>query len=96
VGEKEKARGFRLNSHLLPPLESEQREGGRRLGCGRPAAIPGEPGHDGGRAVGQNDEGLTGNPFPYLPWTVVARGGGFTGSSGLEAASLAAAVFRGQ
>jgi hypothetical protein len=64
VGKKKKARGFRLNSHSFLPLESEQREGGRRLGCGRPAAILGKPGHGGGRAVVQNEEGFTGIRFP--------------------------------
>jgi hypothetical protein len=46
---------------------------------GQPAAIAGEPSHDGGRDVGQNDEGAKGNRFPYLPSAVVARGGGFPG-----------------
>jgi hypothetical protein len=46
---------------------------------GRPAEIAGEPGHGSGRDVGQNDEGAKGNRFTYLPWAVVARGGGFPG-----------------
>jgi hypothetical protein len=80
--------GFRLNSHLLPPPRIRTEKGREAARVRRPAAIPGEPGHGCGQAVGQNDEGLTGNRFPYLPWPVVARGGGFTGGGGLEAASL--------
>jgi hypothetical protein len=73
---------------FLPTLPIQNR-GVREAGRGsRSAAIAGEPGPGGGQAVGQNDEGLTGNRFPYLPWPVVARGGVFTDGGGLEAASL--------
>jgi hypothetical protein len=57
-------------------------------------AIASEPGPDGGRAVGQNDEGFTGNRFPYLPWAVVARGGGSLGGGGLGGGGLGATVLR--
>jgi hypothetical protein len=58
----------------------QNREEGVEAACvGRPAAIAGEPGHGGGRDVGQNDEGAKGDQFPYLPWAVVAHGGGFPG-----------------
>jgi hypothetical protein len=58
----------------------QNREGGGEAArVGRPAAIAGESGHGDGRGVGQNDEGAKGNRFPYLPWAVVARGGGFPG-----------------
>jgi hypothetical protein len=78
-GKGKRQGGLRLNSHVLPPLKSKQRKGGRRLGCGRPGAIPDKPGHGSGRAVVQNEGGFTGNRFPYLPWAVVARGGRFPG-----------------
>jgi hypothetical protein len=45
------------------PLESEHREGGRWRRCGRPAPIPGEPGHGDGGAVVQNEEDSTGVRF---------------------------------
>jgi hypothetical protein len=66
------------------PLESEQSEGGRWRGCGRPAPIPGEPGHGGGRAVVQNEEDSMGVRFPYLSLVVVACRGVFPGGGGLE------------
>jgi hypothetical protein len=66
-GKGKRLGGFRLNSHPLPPLESEQREGGRRLGCGRPAAIAGKPGHGSGREVGENGgESRGSHPYAHL------------------------------
>jgi hypothetical protein len=82
------AGGFGQKALLLPPPRIRTEGGRRPCGGGRPAPIPGELGHGGGRAVGQNDEGFMGDRFPYLPWPVVARGGGSTGGGGLEAASL--------
>jgi hypothetical protein len=80
VGKRGKGRGVRAKrpSSSPPPI---QNRGGvqRRVGCGRPVAIAGEPGPGGGWAVGKNEEGFIGNRFPYLPWAVVARGGGFLG-----------------
>jgi hypothetical protein len=68
-------------------------EGGRRSrGGGRPAPIPGEPGHGGGRAVVQNKEDSTGVRFPYLSRVVVERGGGIPGGGGLEG-ELGGAMF---
>jgi hypothetical protein len=60
-GKRRRPGGFWLNSHLLPPIESEQREGGRQLGHGRPAAIPCGPGRGSGREVGGNGEGDEGD-----------------------------------
>jgi hypothetical protein len=50
----------------------------------RPAVGAGATGVGGGHGVGQNDGGFTGGRFPYLPWVVVARGGGIPGGGGLE------------
>jgi hypothetical protein len=57
-----------------------QNRGGR--GGLRPAVGAGATGVGGGRGVGQNDRGFTGSRFPYLPWAVVARGGGSLGGGG--------------
>jgi hypothetical protein len=62
-GKKRKDRGVLAkwpSPSFPPPHESEQRQGRGAARHGRPAAIPGEPGHRGGRAVGQNEEGFTG------------------------------------
>jgi hypothetical protein len=64
---------------FLPWLVCRTERGVEAARVGRPVAIAGEPGHGGGQDVGQNDEGAKGNRFPYLPWAVVARGGGFPG-----------------
>jgi hypothetical protein len=76
------------------PLESEQRQGKGRLRYGHAAAIPGESGHRGGRAVGQNEEGFTGIRFPYLPWAGMVCGGGSSGGGGLEVVVLGVASLR--
>jgi hypothetical protein len=83
--EKGKRAGGHGQNALRPPLARMQNKEGRGGGrvevvrVGWPAAIAGEPGHSGGRDVGQNDEDAKGNQFPYLPWAVVVRGGGFPG-----------------
>jgi hypothetical protein len=48
----------------------------------RSAVGAGATGVGGGQGVGQNDGGFTAGRFPYLPWAVVARGGGSLGGSG--------------
>jgi hypothetical protein len=78
-------------SSSSPSVQNREGEGGGS-GGGRPAAIAGEPGPSGGRAVGQNDEGFTGDRFPYLPWAVVARGGSSLGGGGLGGGGLEATV----
>jgi hypothetical protein len=80
-------------SFSSPSVQNREGEGGGS-GGGRLAAIAGEPGPGGGRAVGQNVEGFTGNQFPYLPWAVVARGGGSLGGGGLGGGGLGATVLR--
>jgi hypothetical protein len=72
-----------------PRIRTEAGEGVR---YGRPTAIPGEPGHRGGRAVGQNEEGFMGIRFPYLPWAEMVCGGGSSGGGGLEVAVLSVAA----
>jgi hypothetical protein len=74
---------------LPPRIRTEAGEGVR---YGRPTAIPGEPGHRGGRAVGQNEEGFMGIRFPYLPWAEMVCGGGSSGGGGLEVAVLSVAA----
>jgi hypothetical protein len=76
----------------LPPPRIRTEGGRRSRGGGRPAPIPGEPGHSGGRAVGQNDEGSTGDRFPYLPWAGMVCGGGSSGGGGLEVVVLGVAA----
>jgi hypothetical protein len=78
---------------FLPPpprIMTEAGEGAARHG--RPTAIPGEPGHRGGQAVGQNEEGVTGIRSPYLPWAEMVRGGGSSGGGGLEVVVLGVAA----
>jgi hypothetical protein len=60
-GKKRKDRGGfgQLAIPFLPPTNQDRGRGGAAR-HGRPAAIPGEPGHRDGRAVGQNEEGVTG------------------------------------
>jgi hypothetical protein len=69
------------------PLESEQREGGGGAGAAGRCQSPANRA-TAGTGGGENDEGLMGDRFPYLPWLLVTRGGGSTGGGGLEAASL--------
>jgi hypothetical protein len=95
VGEKEEGHGGfgQMAIAFLPPpprIRTEAGEGAARYG--RPAAIPGEPGHRGGRAVRQNEEGFTGIRFPYLPWAEMVCGGGSSGGGGLEVAVLGVAA----
>jgi hypothetical protein len=71
---------------------NQSREGGRWLGHGRPAAIPGGPGRGNGREVGENGEGFKGIRFPYLPWAEMVCGGGSSGGGGLEVAVLGVAA----
>jgi hypothetical protein len=95
VGEKEKGQGGfgqLAIPFLPPPHESRQRQGRGAARHGRPVAIPGEPDHRGGRAVGQNEEGVTGIRFPYLPWAEMVRGGGSSGGGGLEVVVLGVAA----
>jgi hypothetical protein len=44
---------------------------------GRPVGVPaGDPGHGGGREMGQNGEETEGISFPCSPWAEAAWGGG--------------------
>jgi hypothetical protein len=94
VGKEKGQGGFgQMAIPFLPPppqIRTEAGEGAARHG--RPAAIPGEPGHRGGRAVGQNEEGFTGIRFPYLPWAEMVCGGGSSGGGGLEVVVLGVAA----
>jgi hypothetical protein len=75
----------------FPPTNQNRGKGGG--GSAWPAgAIPGEPGHRGGRAVGQNEEGFTGIRFPYLPWAEMVCGGRSSGDDGLEVVVLGVAA----
>jgi hypothetical protein len=78
-GKRRKVGGFRPKGLLLPfsppPPRFRQRQGRGRRGS-RPAPNPGKPGHGGGRAVGQNEEGIEGVLFPCLPCARAARGSG--------------------
>jgi hypothetical protein len=91
-GKGERTGGFWPNGHLLPPPRIRTEAGEGRLRYGWPAAIPGEPGHRGGRAAGQNEEGFTGIRFPYVPWAGMVCGGGSSGGSGLEVVVLGVAA----
>jgi hypothetical protein len=73
-------------------LRTEQRQGEGAARHGRPAAIPGEPNHRGGRVVGQNEEGVKSIRYPYLPWAEMVRGGGSSGGGGLEVVVLDASA----
>jgi hypothetical protein len=86
-GKGESLRGFRPNGLPLPPLDSEQREGGEPTGWPAGRAPAGGPVHDGGRRMGENGEGSEGDRFPSSPW-VGRRGGGSTGGGGLEVVVL--------
>jgi hypothetical protein len=83
VWKREKGRGgMGKMSFLLPPLPPDPDRGGPVWP--RPAVGAGATGVGGVHRVGQNDVGFTGGRFPYLPWVVVARGGGIPGGGGLE------------
>jgi hypothetical protein len=86
VGEKkEKARGFWLNSHLLPLAHTPVRGRGG-LGRRRP------PGHDRGRREGEKGEGDEGILLPHSPWVEAARGDGSTSGGGPVVVVLGAAA----
>jgi hypothetical protein len=42
--------------------------------------------------IGQNEEGVKGIRFPYLPWAEVVRGGGSLGGGGLKVVVLGVAA----
>jgi hypothetical protein len=70
VGKGERWGGFGQKAFffLSPPPPTNQAEAGEGGSLGRPVgANPGEPGHGGGRAVGQNGEGAEGVLIPCSP-----------------------------
>jgi hypothetical protein len=73
------------------PLESEQRQGRGRLGMAGRRRFPASRAT---AAVGQNEEGITGIRFPYLPWAGMVCGGGSSGGDGLEVVVLGVAALR--
>jgi hypothetical protein len=80
----EKGRGYGQNNHLLPPPPSRYRthETGRPTVEGGRGA--GDPGHGGGREVGQNEEEVEGNSFRSSPWSGTNCGGRSTAAGGLQ------------
>jgi hypothetical protein len=60
-GKRRKVRGVLAKPPFPSPSSVQNREGGRQLWGGRPAAIAGEPGHCSGREAGANGEGDEGD-----------------------------------
>jgi hypothetical protein len=52
----------------------------------------GDPGHGGGREVGQNEEEVEGNSFRSSPWSGTDCGGRLTAAGGLQPGTARAAL----
>jgi hypothetical protein len=86
-----------------PSLRTDRgKRGGRTAREGRPVGVPvGDPGHGGGREMGQNGEETEGISSPCSPWAAAAWGGGSAARFGRRrmlavAARLEAVVEQGR
>jgi hypothetical protein len=68
---------FGQTAFFLLANRQRQGKGGGRPRGGRPVGVPaGDPGHGGGREMGQNGEETEGTSSPCSPWAEAAWAGG--------------------
>jgi hypothetical protein len=75
---------------FLPPSRYRTQETVCPAGGGGRGA--GDPGHGGGREVGQNEEEVEGNSFRSSPWSGTDCGGRSTAAGGLQPRTARAAL----